>query len=194
MFVIAFPQRLDREELMNALKTVAGVSLVLVFALVAVAGDPPAPQPTAEHHELEMWVGTWSGQAEMKPGPFGPGGPMTWTQTCTWFEGGTFHVVCRSEETSPMGPMKGLGIIGYKAEKKVYTHYGVDSSGWSGYAEGTRTGDTWEFQSQETIGDTTFHSRYRMTLVSPNTMEFTWSMSEDGTNWVVMMEGTSEKQ
>jgi hypothetical protein len=119
---------------------------------------------------------------------------MTWTEDRSWFEGSAFHWVCRSSGTSPMGPMKGLGFVGYKPEKKVYTHYGVDSSGWSGYAEGTRTGDALEFQSQETMGDMTFPSRYRMTFVSPTTTEFTWAMSEDGTDWVVMMEGTSERK
>jgi len=115
---------------MNILKMVCGVSLVLIGFAIAGAEEPLEPQLEPEHEALEMWVGKWSGQGEMKPGPFGPGGPMSWTEDCTWFEGSKFHVVCRSEGTSPMGSMKGLGIAGYIPEKGVYTHYGVDNTCW----------------------------------------------------------------
>lgn len=179
---------------MRAQGTMLGMVMVVLFAAVAVAQEPPAPQPTAGHKALEAWVGTWSGQGEMKPGPFGPGGPMSWTEECSWFEGGGFHVICRSQGTGPMGAMKGLGIVGYNAEKKVYTHYGVDSTGWSGFAEGSREGDTWTFQSQEMMGGTTFHSRATMTMTSPTTMSFSWGVSEDGSTWTVMMEGTTTKR
>jgi hypothetical protein len=179
---------------MRALGTMLGVVLIVVAAAFAVAEEPAAPQPTAEHRALEAWTGSWSGKGEMKPGPFGPGGPMSWSEDCSWFEGGGFHVVCRTQGTSPMGPMKGLGIVGYNAEKKVYTHYGVDSTGWSGYSEGTRTGDTWTFQSKEMMGGMTYHSRFNMTMTSPTTMTFNWEMSEDGSKWTVMMDGTTSKK
>jgi hypothetical protein len=179
---------------MSSPRTVVGVLMLFSSALIAAADEPLMPQPTPEHEALAVWTGTWSGQGEMKPGPFGPGGKMTWTEECTWFEGSKFNVICRSEGTGAMGPMKGLGIVGYNAGKGVYTHYGVDSTGWSGYSEGTHTGDTWTFQSKETMGDKTFHSRFEMKLVSPKNMEFSWAMSEDGTNWVVVMDGTSEKK
>ena len=78
---------------------------------------------------------------------------MNWTEDCDWFGGAGFHVLCKSQGTSPMGPMLGLGIIGYNAGKKVYTHYGVDNNGWSGYSEGTHSGSDWVFQSEETMGE-----------------------------------------
>lgn len=171
-----------------------GAVCVLAMSAMAAAQEPPMPAPTAEHEELAAWVGSWSGKGEMKPGPFGPGGPMTWTEDCNWFEGSRFHVVCRSEGTSPMGPEKSLGITGYNVEKMVYTHFMVEDTGWSGYAEGTKTGDTWTFQSGETIGGKTYQTRYTITLVNPETMDFSWEVSEDGTDWVVVMEGTTEKK
>ena len=93
-----------------------------------------------------------------------------------------------------MGAMKGLGIIGYNGERKVYTHHGVDSSGWSGYSEGTRSGDTWTYQSEEMMGGKTYHTRFTITMKSPTQMVFTWEMSEDGSNWMLLMDGTSEKK
>jgi hypothetical protein len=53
---------------------------------------------------------------------------MTSKDTCEWHEG-RFAVICRSEGTGPMGPTKGLGILSYSPEEKVYTYYGTDSSG-----------------------------------------------------------------
>ena len=70
----------------------------------------------------------------------------------------------------------------------------VDNTGWSGYAEGTRTGESWTFHSDELMGGKTYHGRYTMTLVTPKKMNFSWETSEDGTNWVVMMDGTTEKK
>lgn len=171
-----------------------GFAVCLMVASAVVAEDPPAAQPTAEHEALGAWVGSWSGTGEMKAGAFGPGGPMTWTEECSWFEGGRFHVICTSEGTGPIGPMKGLGIVGYNAGKQVYTHYGVDNNGWSGYSEGARSGDSWTFQSKELMGGKTYYSRFQMTMTSPNEIAFSWEMSEDGKNWTVMMDGMSTKK
>ena len=177
---------------------ILGPLVVLVLALfsttVGFAEEPPgAPQPTAEHKALGVWLGNWTFSGEMKAGPYGPGGPMSWTETCSWFGGGEFHVICKSEGSGPMGPMKGLGIMGYNPAKKVYTHYGVDSNGWEGHSEGARSGDDWTFQSEETMEGKTFYSRFAMSKASPTEMTFTWEMSEDGKNWMAMMEGTGKK-
>lgn len=175
---------------------ILGLLVVALFLTSAAAAEEPSgpPQPMAEHKELGMWVGTWMGSGELKPGPFGPGGPMNWTEECSWFAGAEFHVVCKSKGEGPMGPVQGLGIVGYDPAKKVYTHYGVDSSGWSGYSEGSRSGDNWAFRSTETIEGKTYHSRFTMVMKSPTEMTFTWEMSEDGETWVAMMDGTSKKK
>lgn len=178
------------------MKKIGLLFVVTVLACTAVAfaeAPPEMPQPTAEHKALEMWVGTWHGTGDMKAGEFGPGGHMEWSEDCSWFAGAGFNVVCKSKGTAPTGPMQGLGVVGYNPEKKVYTHYGVDNSGWSGYAEGTRSGDSWTFQSTELMGGKEFHSRFTMTMTSPKEMEFSWGVSEDGENWTTMMEGTSKK-
>jgi hypothetical protein len=189
--VISVPKEAD----MKILGSFAVVTFALFLTSVGFAEEPmEAPQPTAEHKGLAMWLGSWSGSGEMKPGPFGPGGPMKWTEECSWFAGGEFHVICKSKGNGPTGPMVGLGIIGYHPGKKVYTHYGVDNNGWSGYAEGTRSGDSWTYKSTETMEGKTFHSRFTITMESPTAMTFSWEMSEDGEKWIVMMDGTSKKK
>jgi hypothetical protein len=179
---------------MKVPRWIVGALLIVAVAGVAIAGEQARPQPTAEHQELAMWIGTWEGQGEMMPGPFGPAGPMHWTEECKWFGDSKLHIVCTSKGAGPTGPMKGLGIIGYDAEKGIYTHYGVDDSGWAGYSEGTHSGESWTFTSEEMMGGARFHSRFTMTMESPTLMTFTWETSEDGASWTAMMKGSSEKQ
>jgi len=179
---------------MRAVRVVAVVALGFVCSTLASAGEPPAmTEPAAEHQVLEHWVGTWKGNGEVKANPFGPGGEASWSDECAWFGGPKFHVVCRSEGTGPTGPMQSLGIMGFNVSKSVYTHYGIDNNGWSGYSEGTRSGDTWTFHSEEAVGDVTYHSRFTITMESEDRMTFSWSMSEDGDSWKTLMTGASER-
>jgi hypothetical protein len=187
---------IGKEESMTILRSLAiAVSVLAVFSLTnPLAQEPPAmPEPTEEHEVLGHWIGEWAGTGEMVESPFGPAGTMTWTEKCSWFGGSKFHVVCKSKGSSPMGETVGLGIMGYHVDRKVYTHYGVDSSGWAGFAEGTRSGDTWSFQSEDTMGGKKFHGRFSLTLVSDTEMKFNWEMSEDGENWIELMTGSSRK-
>src|SRR6185369_10853252 len=69
--------------------------VVSVSAQFAAAQAPPAPKPGPENERLGFFVGKWTGTGEMKPGPMGPGGKMTTTDDCEWFEG-HFSVVCHS--------------------------------------------------------------------------------------------------
>ncbi len=180
---------------MRILRSVVLITVAALLIGVGLAEDPAGPlEPTPEHKKLEMWVGSWTGSGEMKSGPFGPGGPMNWTEECSWFGGAGFNVVCKSKGTGPTGPKKGLGIMGYDPEKKVYTHYGVDTGGWMGLSEGTLSGENWTFRSEETMDGKTYHGRFTMQMESPTRMTFQWEMSEDGTNWTVMMEGVTEKK
>ena len=106
------------------------LSLVTIVSLAAQA--PPAPKPGPEHERLKYFVGKWTTEGEMKPGPMGPGGKFTSTDTCEWFEG-RFAVVCHSDGKMAAGPAKSIGILGYSAEEKVYTYYGVDNSNMTIY-------------------------------------------------------------
>src|ERR687894_2577906 len=99
----------------RALHTLAAAGALTIGSIqVAAAQGQQPPKPGPEHKRLGFFVGTWKGEGEMKPGPMGPGGKMTSTDTCEWFEG-RFAVVCRYEGKGPMGPSKGLGILGYSA-------------------------------------------------------------------------------
>ena len=177
------------------MKRVAGALTVVVVSLTAIgAQTPPAPKPGPEHKRLGFFVGTWNGTGEMKPGPFGPGGKIASTDRCEWFEGG-FAVVCRSEGKGPTGPMKGIGILGYSTEEKVYTYYGIDNSGMlmTAAARGTVQGDTWTYTDESMFGGQKVKSRVTIKEVSPKEQTFLMEFQGPDGKWVPMMESKATK-
>jgi hypothetical protein len=167
-------------------------AFVVNGAATAFAQAPPSPKPGAEQKVLEYYVGKWTGQAELKPGPFGPGGKLTSADTCEWFAGG-FHVICRGEGSGVMGNMKTIGIISYNAGDKAYNFYAIDSLGSAELSTGTKTGDTWTFTSDSVFGGMSFKSKYTIVESSPTSYTFKWEMSQDGTKWATVVEGTAKK-
>jgi hypothetical protein len=168
------------------------LALVLTPAVLG-AQAAQAPQPGPEVKKLAVFAGRWTGTGDMKPGPMGPGGKMTSTNNCEWFSGG-FYLVCRSSGTSPQGPMQGLGILGYSAERQKYTYYGIDNTGMPAepaYAQ--VSGNTWNWEGEGTFGGQPYKSRYTITLVSPDEYSWKWEMSMAGSPMAVMAEGTDKK-
>src|SRR5215203_1487942 len=98
-------------------RLVVGLVLSLAGIQIAAAQAPPAPKPGPEHQRLGYFVGTWTTEGATQPGPMGPGGKMTSTDSCEWFEG-KFAVVCRGSGTSPMGPGKELALLSYSPDEK----------------------------------------------------------------------------
>jgi hypothetical protein len=171
------------------------------FALLAAAAlagaqaaSAQAPAPTAEHKRLGYFVGKWNAEGELKPGPMGPGGKYTASDTCEWFEGG-FSVICRSEGKMPTGPAKSIGILSYSAEEKAYTYYGTDNSGMTmaSVPKGTRQGDTWTYLDESTMGGQKVKSRVTIKEVSPK--EYTFRMEFQGPDgkWTPVMEAKNTK-
>jgi Protein of unknown function (DUF1579) len=176
--------------------TLFAACTVISVASVQVAGAqaPQAPKPGPENERLGFFVGKWKAEGEMKPGPMGPGGKMTSTDTCEWFEG-RFSVICRSEGKTPMGPSKSLGILGYNAEEKVYTYYGVDNSGMTmaSVPRGTVQGKTWTYTNEGTMGGTKVKSRVTIEELSPTAYTFKMEFQGPDGKWMPMMESKNTK-
>jgi hypothetical protein len=177
------------------------IVLSAAIAMVSAAGSqsawaqaPAAPKPGPEHKRLGFYVGKWSTEGEVKPGPMGPGGKMKSTDTCEWFEG-NYSVVCRYEGTGPMGPSKGIGILGYNPEEKVYTYYGVDNSSMNmaSVPKGTVKGDTWTYTDEGTMGGKKFKTRVTIKEVSPTQQSFRMDIQGPDGKWAPMMESKSTK-
>jgi hypothetical protein len=173
---------------------VAGLVACAASVQFAAAQAPQPPKPGPEHAKLGYFVGKWTSEGQMKPGPMGPGGKITGADTCEWFEG-RFSVVCRSEGKSPMGPMKSLGIMSYNPEEKVYLYYGTDNTGMTmaNAAKGTVQGDTWTYTDESMMGGQKMKSRVTIKELSPTSYTFTMDMQGPDGKWVPMMESKVTK-
>jgi hypothetical protein len=175
-------------------------SLVLLAAIflalsgVVLAEAPAAMKPGPEHQKLSYFVGKWVGEGTMAASPFGPAGKITSKEDCEWFEG-NFAIVCKSQGTSPAGPGRSLGILSYSPEEKVYTYYGLESSGMTSttVARGTVTGNTWTYSDEAMMGGKKIKSRYVMKTLSPTSYEFKWETQGDKGQWTTVLSGKSTK-
>ena len=166
---------------------------VCVLASVTLAQAPQQPpKPGPEHKRMGYFVGHWTGEADVKASPFGPAGKSTFTEHNEWFPGG-FFLVMHAVEKGPMGEGKGLAVLGYNAEEKVYTHHAFNSMGMAESAKGTVQGDTWTWTSEAKMGGKPVKSRFIIKELSPTSYSFKWETSADGRAWSTIMEGKSTK-
>jgi hypothetical protein len=181
---------------MRAIRSVLTAVFVLSAAGVqlAIAQAPPAAKPGPEHKKLGYFVGKWTGEGEVKPGPMGPGGKMTSSDDCQWFDGG-FSVICHSEAKTPNGPSKSIGILGYSPEEKVYTYYGVDNTSMTmaSVPKGTIQGDTWIYNDETMMGGKKMKTRVTIKEDSPTAYSFKMEVQGPDGKWMPMMESKNTK-
>src|SRR5579864_9342339 len=96
------------------------LTAMIVVAAAAVA-QMEMSKPGPEHKKMDVFVGSWTLDGDMKPGPMGPGGKMTETEKCEWMEGG-FFLVCHADYKSSMGNGTGMSVMGYSSDDKAYTY------------------------------------------------------------------------
>jgi hypothetical protein len=179
------------ERLLNV--RVALALLAILTPQLVVAQAQGAPKPGPEHARLGYFVGKWRAEGDVKPGPMGPGGKMTSNDTCEWFEG-RLSVICRYEGSSPMGPTKGLGILGYSSEEKVYTYYAVDNlMAMASVPKGTVRGDTWTYTDEATFGGSKVKSRVTLKELSPTSHTFKLEIQGPDGKWMPMVETRNTK-
>jgi hypothetical protein len=171
-----------------------GMILTSAFVLTAAAmAQMEAPKPAPEVKKLDMFVGSWTLDGNMKPGAMGPGGSMTENEKCEWMEGG-FYLVCHSDYKSSMGNGVGLSVMGYSADGKAYTYREFNSFGEFEDSKGALAGDTWTWTSDEKMGGMTMKGRFTMKITSATSYNFTFEMSQDGTKWSDVMDGKASKK
>jgi hypothetical protein len=187
-------QIFEREDIVKHVRLAVLLTSGLLISAVAVQAQEKkmeAPKPGPEVKKLGYFVGNWKSEGEIKQNPFMPAGKFSSNDNCEWFPGG-FHVVCHSSGKGPSGPVHGLGIMAYNAEEKAYTYNGIDNSGFSEAAKGHVEGNNWTYTSEDKMGGKTYHGRYSM-VTSLDSYTFKYETSEDGNNWMVIMEGKTTK-
>jgi len=149
--------------------------------LAARARAPEAlPKPGPEVKKLEVMVGRFMNEGEVKAGAFGPNSPamkVSGTDDCRWTAGG-FGLVCA--ETVDIGGTKEIetDVVYYDPVSKKYEYHGIRNTGETNNQTGTVNGDTWTWLGGGSLKDKVFHTRYIMKVVSADSYEYTEDWSE----------------
>ncbi len=177
------------------MKRVLAVLAVAMFLLplMVQAQAPQMPKPGPEVKKLDYFAGTWKMDGDTKPSPYGPGGKTSGTDHNEWMPGG-FFLVTHSEFKTPEGDAKGLAIMGYKADDKLYTYHEFDNTGETISATGTVEGDTWTWLSEDKMGGKMIKGRYTVQVLSPTSYKFKFESASDSGEWNTVMEGKATKK
>jgi Protein of unknown function (DUF1579) len=178
---------------MKKLLVIAIALAVVAPCLAQTAQTPQPPKPGPEVHKLGYFVGTWKSEGEVKVGsPSNPAGKFSGTETCEWFAGG-FQIVCRGEDTGPLGKMTFLDILSYDVEAKVYIGYFISSRGETESDTITVTGNTWTSTWEGKEAGKPEKVRYTQVQESPTSYTFKVERSVAGGPWTVIEEGKGTK-
>ncbi len=175
------------------MKRASAIAIATVMLVAAASAQMPAPKPGPEHKKLDYFAGTWTSDADSKPGPMGPGGKMTMTQDAKWMDGGFFVVMHSEYKSAAMGDGSGTSYLGYDPQDKVYTYDEFNSQGEAVHAKGTVDGDTWTWTNDMKMGPQTAKGRFTEKILSPTAYTFKFEMSMDGTTWNTVMDGKATK-
>lgn len=151
------------------------------------------PKPGPEHKKLDIFAGTWTLNGETKASSMGPAGKVTENEKCEWMEGG-FFLVCHTDFKTTMGDGSGVSVLGYSAEDKTYTYREFNSWGEFTDSKGSLNGDAWTWTSDEKMGGMSMKGRFTMKVTSPTAYDFSFEMSQDGTQWSTVMDGKATKK
>jgi hypothetical protein len=119
----------------------------LVLALLLVLPCTAAAQTTPDQKRLDVMVGRWRVDVDLKATPLTQATTASGTEDCEWFAGR--HVVCRSDAKGPAGSYSQMRTFSYIAAQKAYAVYATDSLGSALLAHGQVSGDTWTFTTNQ---------------------------------------------
>jgi hypothetical protein len=169
----------------------AGVTLFLAMA-PTVRAQTDTPNPAPELKRLDDFVGTWTAEGEIKPGPMVAGGKFTGTNRVHWMDGG-FFLVTQSEFRGPMGEGAETAYMGYDSSDRMYTYDSFNTLGGADHAKGSLEGDTWTWLSETRMGPQTM-GRLTIRMLSASAYDFKYEVSPDGANWSTVLEGKDTKK
>jgi hypothetical protein len=175
------------------LKAVLVSTLVLV---TASAWGQMAPKPGPELKKLDYFVGTWTAEGTIAPGPWGAGGKFSSTDTMEWMPG-NFFVEGHSDFKMPAelgGDGKATSFMGYDTDENVYTYNEFNSQGRREASKGTVSGDTWTWTSTQNYGGQEIKQKMTMKVLSPASYSLKFEISIDGTNWTTFMDAKVTKK
>ncbi|MGC1374182.1 MAG: DUF1579 family protein [Candidatus Sulfotelmatobacter sp.] len=173
---------------------IAGALLLLFISSGVALAQTEMPKPAPELKKIDVLAGSWTLNGTLKPSAMGPGGAMIETEKCEWMQGG-FYLVCNTDYKGTMGSGVGTSYMGYSSQEKAYTYREFNSYGEFDDSRGTVDGDTWTWKTGDyKEGGTTMTGKFIMKMTSATSYNFEYDMSQDGTKWNTVMEGTATKK
>ena len=169
------------------------LSAVLAGSASLSQAQMDAPKPAPELKKLDYFLGTWKVEGETKPGPMGPGGKFSGTDTWGWMEGRFFLVNHSKFSGGGMGTGSTTAFMGYDTDKKMYTYDEFTSMGETVHSTGAVEGNTWTWQNEAKMGTQMMKGRFTVVILSPTSYNFKFEVSQDGSTWNAVMEGKETK-
>lgn len=173
------------------MKTAAIISLWVVLIATAMA-QMGTPKPGPENKKLDLFVGSWTLDGDLKQTPMGPAGKISEDEKCEWMDG-NFFVLCHADFKSAMGNVSGVAVMGYSGDDKAYTYREFNSMGEYMESKGSVDGDTWVWTGDDKMNGEVIKGKFTMKFSSPTTYNFTYDTSQDGTKWTTVMDGKATK-
>jgi hypothetical protein len=170
------------------------VAASVLFAISARAQMDAKPGP--EVKKLDYFVGTWTTEGTVAPGPWGAGGKFSSTNTTEWMPG-NFFIVGHTDTKMPPeagGEGKETSYTGYDTNQNAYTYDAFSSQGRHDVSKGTLTGDTWLWTSEANYGGQEIKQKMTIKILSPVSYFIKFEVSLDGTTWMTFMEGKATKK
>src|ERR1022692_4897943 len=125
----------------SAMKAPSILLLGILLLVTAAFAQMDTPKPGPELKKLDYFVGHWTSEGDVKPGPMGPGGKFTMEETTEWMDGGYFVVIHSKYSGGGMPSGTGTAYMGYDPQEKVYTYDEFNSMGEATHSKGTVDGD-----------------------------------------------------
>jgi hypothetical protein len=146
--------------------------------------------------KLGYFVGNWSVEGLIAPGPWGKGGKFSWTETTKWMSG-MFFVIGHWDFKMPRdlgGDGEEIFIMGHDTDQNMYTFDAFSSQGLHQISRGTFNNDKWTWTSQAIRDGKTVAQKMTMEILSPSSYRLKFEISTDGSTWMTFMEGRATKK
>jgi hypothetical protein len=137
------------------------------------------PRPSKHHEKLHFFAGTWIGEEQLSPSPWGPGGVALGRYIGRVDVDGFFLLQDYVEERDGRVVYRGHGVFGWDERDQTYTWYWVDSLGSapSAPSRGRWVDDMLVFEHAPVGAQ---RGRYTYRITGEDSYHFTIENSEDG--------------
>jgi hypothetical protein len=173
------------------------LTTVVFFAVVALglcaSHEGAAQGVTDDLNSLGLYVGVWKAETVSKDTAYSKAGKRTSETTCNWGPNHGF-LICDQIVHNANGDHNDLSIYTYNEKDHTFAFYGLSRDNPPVRApKFTVEGKRWTYSSEFDDGGKHIRQRTINEFTSPDSVTYRGEYSEDGTNWIVMFEGSNKR-